>query len=523
VFIRPTGAGQLQLEYHCTAAACKSKNRILGVYHLDFNDYSWSFVRDEAADKDLNALDDRTVDVSMESDSSEPESTPEKNSYQLVKARFEKECMKVRDPFVYIRIEKKNGTCKSHQLKHTEFRQFYVHLSFYKFEKTKNSKDGKGGAWVKRPFIDIWLADPNKLEVSSIVVDPKGTQTGVHNLWTGFLAARLNPYDFFSDKENVEDFIMAPIRHHLINVITGNQEDAEWLLDWMANMVQRPWLKSGVAVSLYGKQGCGKGIIFENFRLGVLGPNHTFQTADPERDLFDRFSDGLINNVFIQVDEVKSLHDHADKLKNAVTSATVTWEPKNGRIVTVDNICNLLFTSNNENALSLATDDRRISQFRCNPQYKDNKEYFRNFFKHLATPGVNVRFFKILMERDLSKYPYDFQASRPITEYYKESQKVTIPAERRYLSALVNSMKDKDSKWGSSELYLHFRKWAEFEGYKHIKPHVSFGRDISRVDGVTTKKSHGVMRYQMNHAQIKKSLEQANEYDEDSFLLDSVV
>ena len=63
--------------------------------------------------------------------------TPEECTYQLVKERFEKECLKVRDPFVYLRLEKpeEGSICHPSQLKHTDLRQFYSHLFYYKFEK----------------------------------------------------------------------------------------------------------------------------------------------------------------------------------------------------------------------------------------------------------------------------------------------------------------------------------------------------------------------------------------------------
>ncbi|MFN9911927.1 MAG: primase-helicase family protein, partial [Pirellulaceae bacterium] len=95
----------------------------------------------------------------------------------------------------------------------------------------------------------------------------------------------------------------------------------------------------------------------------MLGPDHSGQISNPERDLFSRFSDGFLNKTFLQIDEVKSLHDHTDKLKDLITNRTVNWESKNGRTVTVDNFCNFLFTTNNENALRIDSDDRRFVMF----------------------------------------------------------------------------------------------------------------------------------------------------------------
>jgi hypothetical protein len=216
------------------------------------------------------------------------------------------------------------------------------------------------------------------------------------------------------------------------------------------------------------------------------------------------------------VDEAKCLHEFAEPLKDLVTGETITWEAKGGKITTVENICNVLFTSNNENALSVPNDERRLALFRCSSVYKGNTQYFQNLRAHLAKPEVIVWFYKHLKERDLSRYQDDFQASRPITDYYKESQTTSIPLEKLYMSALINS--ESNCSWTSADLYQSFKRWAVMGGHTHIKSNVSFGRDIGRIDGVVKIKSHGIMKYKLNLEDIQRYLVATNEFDENSFL-----
>jgi hypothetical protein len=43
------------------------------------------------------------------------------------------------------------------------------------------------------------------------------------------------------------------IRDHILDVIAdGDREKSEYILDWCAHMVQRPWEKPGVALVLKG-------------------------------------------------------------------------------------------------------------------------------------------------------------------------------------------------------------------------------------------------------------------------------
>ena len=562
---------QLALEYHCTSESCKhAQNLVLGVFSLDPACNTWRYCDILGANQteklapipphqdhkeEQQSLSETlepegqlegtpvTSEISQEMDMEQARETesqasgqltttqpqeekPEDNTYVLVKQRFEECCFKVRNPFLYVRLEY-IGMDRSRVpdvclLKHSELQNFYCHLHY--FEKPlDNSSEQSQANWRKRNFISAWLRDPHKKEVSNIVVDPKGTRADSFNLWTGYLADTQTPTltignETFENESIAAEFALAPIYKHILEVVAdGNENHAQWLLDWIANIVQRPWQKSQVAIMLYGKQGCGKGIIFDWLRKNVLGPKHTFQTADPENDLFGRFSQGLVNVSLVQVDEVKNLHEYADKIKDAITNRTVKLEKKNKDPVVVDAFANIIFTSNNENALKVSVDDRRTVLFRCNSIYKGNKQYFDSLAHHLNLDGVACWFYKILKERDLSKYPYDFQSSRPMTAYYKESQNASIPVEKRYLSAYING--EGPTEITSDNMYKNFQMWADLENVKlYIKAHNAFGREMKRVHGVVVHRTKNCNIYKIDRESVRNFLLENKEFDEEAVL-----
>jgi phage/plasmid-associated DNA primase len=124
------------------------------------------------------------------------------------------------------------------------------------------------------------------------------------------------------------------------------------------------------------------------------------------------------------------------------------------------------------------------------------------------------------MERDLSKYTYSFQPSRPITDSYKEAQKSSIKPLNRFVSALVNSNVLTGKKMSSAELYRVFKEWCLSESYKHVITSIAFGRDLNRIKGVGSSKSTGCMHYSFNVKMVKQDLEEQNEYDEGAYLPD---
>ena len=119
LFVRSRAEGRLEVEYHCTADACRHKNLVLGVFQLDFQDYTWSFVTDSLsrADEASDILESDVNPHQLEDSDSPSLSTtgikltandpenPETNTYEMVKARFEMTCLKVQSPFCYLRLK----------------------------------------------------------------------------------------------------------------------------------------------------------------------------------------------------------------------------------------------------------------------------------------------------------------------------------------------------------------------------------------------------------------------------------
>ena len=107
-------------------------------------------------------------------------------------------------------------------------------------------------------------------------------------------------------------------------------------------------------------------------------------------------------------------------------------------MIVLSNLTNLLFTSNNENVLKISPNDRRFTFFKCSNVYLNDKPHQTWFGAYLERKDVARALYQHLKSRPLAAYPYDFQSSRPITDYYKEAQLASICPVARFISALVN-------------------------------------------------------------------------------------
>ena len=86
------------------------------------------------------------------------------------------------------------------------------------------------------------------------------------------------------------------IRDHIIDVISdGDKDKADFILDWCAHMVQRPWEKPGVALVLKGRKGTGKTLLTDMLAR-VIGRQNTLITANGKK-LFAQFNWHLADKI----------------------------------------------------------------------------------------------------------------------------------------------------------------------------------------------------------------------------------
>jgi hypothetical protein len=522
IFVAPE-LNRFRLKYHCCSPRCSGPrgDKILG--HIQLIRLRWTYLMKQPvlaiSDAPQGPAQPMQVEPGPEPDSSGnppdnvdmPDQVMDeqemqltdlddsgKHEYLTMKNRFELTCFKICEPFSYGRIGKKN---KLSILSHVALKQYYCDLKFWTIQDGKN---------VPHSFIERWLHDPNKRCVQGIVVDPTGKSDDYYNLWAGFLAESLPPVP-----EDQEDELIAPILRHLNDVIThGNAVHTGWLLDYLANIVKRPEKKTQVAISLYGVQGCGKGIIFEFFRTKVLGASCSYQTSKPENDLLGRFANGFLNRVMVQIDEVKSLHDFADRIKDMITNPTINYERKGHDTIEVANLTNMILTSNNANALTVTADDRRYALFHCSPRYKSDPDYFTSLGAQLDRPEVARAFYQHLLKRDLSPYPNSFQFTRPITDYYREAQRSSIPVLSRFLSAFVNQGVAEALQ--ARQLYQRYEAFRDAGNYKFTITASTFAKELKKVQGIERKHAKTGTVYELTPELIKKHLEDLNEHDPDA-------
>jgi hypothetical protein len=139
-------------------------------------------------------------------------------------------------------------------------------------------------------------------------------------------------------------------------------DDAEHIIAWLAQRVQRPYEKINHALVLGGKQGVGKDTILEPIKAAIGAWN--FKEVNPKQ-LLGRFN-GFIKSVILRVSEARDLGEidrygfyEATKTLAAAPPDTLRVDEKHLPEQAVFNVTGVIITTNNKDGLYVPSDDRR--------------------------------------------------------------------------------------------------------------------------------------------------------------------
>ena len=211
-----------------------------------------------------------------------------------------------------------------------------------------------------------------------------------------------------------------------------NEEHYNYILNWMAHLIQKPWIKMKTSMVLQGTEGCGKGMIIQI--LGkIVGYKHFYQPTDIS-DLLGNFNSMLENKLLVYANEMLWGGDKkaAGVLKKLLTEERMTLNEKNMPKREVSNCINWFFDSNESWIVPAGCRERRYSVFKVG-----------NFI-YTLTPAELERiynfcpysFAKVLYTRNISGFNPHKHLS---TDGLKEQKQLTMcPVHKFWLSMIEN-------------------------------------------------------------------------------------
>lgn len=410
------------------------------------------------------------------------------DTYKLRKIYFEKYHFKIMSPFSYVRA-KENGF---DILTSETLNQMYKNLN---------------------GFVKTWQADYNikTFEGCDFAPQPIELANNVKNLYTGLafenMKCRINETELV---KNSSIFIK-----HLWYLSGKNNKVLEYVLNYLAHLIQETGEIPRTSIVFKSEQGCGKNVFFENFGNKILGEKYVLATANMDH-ILGRFP--LIEQkLLVLMDETsgKDSFLSSDKIKSYITAPTIPFEKKGIDIINIRNCGRMIFFTNNDYPVKIEPSDRRFVVSECSSDIKNNTVYFKALIKAFNTPYMVKSFALYLKTRNIENF--DTTNDRPITQIYKEIQTATVPSEERFFVNFDEFEFNKD--YSGKEIYALYTYWASNNRIKSPIVDKTFLIRIKKYDFVEYRRTSIGRFYTLDEKQltgfIQTKQDKEDEEDED--------
>jgi hypothetical protein len=241
--------------------------------------------------------------------------------------------------------------------------------------------------------IDYWLEDTRQPMAVGLKYDPSTKERLIRmgeNLY-------LNTFPGFAHEPVFcEPDRYMPFINHIKNCM--NPDGFNFMLNYVAHMVQLTRQKPGIMVILTGKPGVGKTIICDIIAHMLGKQNAT--VVDAAAFTQSNFNGLFSGKLFVTINELNVAYsrDHTltGKIKSWITDENYTVNAKFMPQRNERSYHRFIATTNSDIPFPIDYDDRRIALFKVNNPHKDDITYFRPLFDmlddHKALSGL-MQFF----------------------------------------------------------------------------------------------------------------------------------
>ena len=302
-----------------------------------------------------------------------------------------------------------------------DFHNFHAHR--YHYIPQEKAKSGKAREDKKVLVTQAFLEDKFATRYEGIVFDPSETCGKKYwNLWRGF---KVKP-----KQGNISLFL------DLIAALCNDDQSCmQYLLNYLAHMVQKPAELPEVAIVMRGAQGIGKGSLMKT----IGGFTDNYKHLSSTHTLTGEFNGHLLNAFIIFADEAVWGGDKSaeGRLKAMITEDLNMINDKGRPAIQVKNYSRIFVASNEEWCVPVGEEDRRFFVIDGSSRYKGKTkpgEFFYQYNEWIKNGGREAIFYA-LKNRDISNFaPRDF----PNTKARMNLMIRSLPLPERFIYEVLN-------------------------------------------------------------------------------------
>lgn len=417
------------------------------------------------------ALKETEVDISL------PDNIENDNmEYSKVKEKFEEQHFQTLSPPTFWKqIVNTDGSNKYIQYNTADFK-----LACKEYNYIHIDDEGK---MRKKDIFEAWIADTERRKYQTTDFLPYGLLDNcpefVFNTFEGFEITK-NTTSILDDDisiTNILEYISNLVGEYNIYMNTKDITECpktEYLLKYIAHLLQKPMEKTRKIIVLKGWTGTGKDTLLKLIRA-LVGFKYVDLTSDPF-DLFKDFNDILDSKLAIFLNEMEGSDGIKiqEKLKDLATRDYNRVNAKHEKKIQQKNCIRLFVLSNNDSPVNVQTHDRRYVIFNsgfdlvANSKDEKQRDYAIKFWTKLNDDLNNISWLKKvysqLLELDLTEWCPD--KSAPITDEYKLLKEKSICPLYNYILDIVENNKYHDFYQSGESYYISFKTFkAKYDDY----------------------------------------------------------
>ena len=295
-----------------------------------------------------------------------------------------------------------------------------------------------------------WMGHSERRQYERMAFAPDGAPPEVYNLWHGF------------DAEDIPGDCDLFIDHIRTNICDDKEDLYEYLMNWLACMVQKPAQPGHTAIVLHGNKGVGKGFFVK--RVGELVGRHFLQVTNAQH-LTGNFNGHLADTLMLFADEAFYANDkkHESVLKGIVTEETLAIERKGIDLQTTPNYLHIIMASNSDHVVPASVDERRFVVYDVASAKMQDTDYFAKIAEQWENGGKDA-FFSLLRHRDIKSFHPGKNV--PNSEGLGRQKNMSLPSvEEWWFEKLQQGyLRDTDNGWTGQypvpTAYKDYKTWC---------------------------------------------------------------
>ena len=238
-------------------------------------------------------------------------------------------------------------------------------------------------------------------------------------------------------------------------ICNDNQEVFEYVINWIAYLIQKIDKKLPTAIVLTGMPGCGK-TTFTNV-LSKLLYGYSNDNVNDIKLITGGFNGLNENKKLIICNELKNVGEERfanfDVLKSLITETSIIINEKFIRARPAKNIASYIFVSNYSVPIKIEDGDRRYLCIEANSSKSNDRQYWKELYKTIDSDEFYEDLMYYFTSIDISEY---VPQSIPITKEKINARKVCENIYDEYIYELFDKLNSQDG-YSSRDLQLFIK------------------------------------------------------------------